>query len=257
MTGDRPISEDDLHAFLDGVLEESRRDAVRRYLDTHPEAQGRFAAYREQGEALREALAPLADQPLPAELSLEAIVERRRKTLAGRRQIAAAAAILFIGGLAGWVGREAVSPPARGIQALGREAADNYVVYASDTLRPVELASDQRATLTRWVSERLDTPVQPPDLESAGYRFLGGRLVTTPNGPAALFIYEGALGDRLAVMMRPMQVEKNRSMSEQSYGALDGVTWSRDGLGFSVVAPHASPDLLPVAEDVRRQASFT
>ena len=68
------------------------------------------------------------------------------------------------------MGREAVSPPARGIQALGREAVDNYVVYASDTRRPVELASDQRATLTRWVSDRLDTPVQPPDLEGAGYR---------------------------------------------------------------------------------------
>lgn len=257
MTGDRPISEDDLHAFLDGVLEESRRDAVRRYLDTHPEAQGRFAAYLEQGEALRDALAPLADQPVPAELNLKAIAERRRNTLSGRRQIAAAAAILCIGGLSGWLGREAVSPPSRGIQALGREAADNYMVYASDTLRPVELASDQRATLTRWVSERLDTPVQPPDLQSAGYRFLGGRLVTTPNGPAALFIYEGAAADRLAVMMRPMQVEKNRSMSEQSYGALDGVTWSRDGLGFSVVATRASTDLLPVAEDVRRQASLS
>jgi anti-sigma factor RsiW len=257
MTGDRPISEDDLHAFLDGVLEESRRDAVRRYLDTHPEAQERFAAYREHGEALRNALAPVSDQPLPAELNLKALVERRRKTLAGRRQIAAAAAILCIGGLSGWMGREAVSPPARGIQALGREAVDNYVVYASDTRRPVELASDQRATLTRWVSDRLDTPVQPPDLEGAGYRFLGGRLVTTPNGPAALFIYEGAAAERLAVMMRPMEIEKNRSMSEQSYGALDGVTWSRDGLGFSVVAPRASTDLLPVAEDVRRQTPFS
>ena len=107
------------------------------------------------------------------------------------------------------------------------------------------------------MSDRLDTPVQPPDLEGAGYRFLGGRLVTTPNGPAALFIYEGAAAERLAVMMRPMEIEKNRSMSEQSYGALDGVTWSRDGLGFSVVAPRASTDLLPVAEDVRRQTPFS
>jgi len=143
MTRERPIGEDDLHAFLDGVLEESRRDAVRRYLDTHPEAQTRLAAYREQGEALREALRPLADQPLPAELSLQSLVERRRKTLSGRRRIAAAAALLCIGGLSGWFGREAASPSGRGINALGREAADNYAVYASDTRRPVELAADQ------------------------------------------------------------------------------------------------------------------
>lgn len=257
MTGDRPIGEDDLHAFLDGVLDERRRDAVRRYLDAHPEAQSRLSAYRSQGEALREALAPLADQPLPAELSLKSIVERRRKTLVGRRRIAAAAAFLCVGGLSGWFGREAVSPPARGIEALGREAVDNYAVYASDTLRPVELASDQRATLTRWVSERLDTPVRAPDLQSAGYSFLGGRLVTTPNGPAALFIYEGSEADRLTVMVRPMAVDRNRTMSERSYGALDGVTWSRDGVGYSVLAPRDSVYLRPVAEDVRRQASFS
>lgn len=255
MTGDRPISEDDLHAYIDDVLDEARRDAVRRYLNAHPDAQRRVTAYREQGQALRDALAPLADQPLPAELSLKSLVERRRKALAGRRQIAAAAAILCIGSLSGWFAREAVSPPARGIHALSREAVDNYMVYASDAHRPVELASDQRTTLTRWVSERLDTPIQAPDLQAAGYRFIGGRLVTTPNGPAALFIYEGPAADRLAVMMRPMAVDKNRSMWEQSYGALDGVTWSRDGLGFSVVAPRASTDLRPVAEDVRRQTS--
>ncbi|MBU1271113.1 MAG: anti-sigma factor [Alphaproteobacteria bacterium] len=257
MTADRPIGEDELHAFLDGALEEGRHAAVRRYLDAHPEEQARLAAYRRQGEALREALAPFADQALPAELSLKTLAERRRKALAGRHRFAAAVAILCIGGLSGWFGRAAVAPPARGIDALGREAVDNYTVYASDTLRPVELASDQRATLTRWVSERLDAPVQAPDLQGAGYGFLGGRLVTTPNGPAALFVYDGTFGDRLTVMVRPMEIDRNSPMSERSYGMLDGVTWSKNGLGFSVVAPRASTDLLPVAEDVRRQASFS
>lgn len=257
MIGKRPISEDDLHAFLDGALDEGRRDAVRRYLERHPEAQRRIADYKEQAEALRAAFATIADQPVPAELSLKSLVERRRKTLARTRQIAAAAAILSIGGLSGWFGREAASPSTRGIQALSREAVDNYEVYASDALRPVELAPPQSSTLIRWVSERLDTPVQAPNLQTAGYSFLGGRLVTTPNGPAALFVYEDAAANRLTVMVRPMKVDKNRLMSEHSYGALDSVTWSRDGVGFSIVAPRASSDLRPVAEDIRRQASFS
>jgi len=45
VTVERPISEDDLQAFLDGVLEESRRDAVARYLDVHPEAKARLVTY--------------------------------------------------------------------------------------------------------------------------------------------------------------------------------------------------------------------
>lgn len=253
MTGQRLISEDDLHAFVDGVLDAGQHEAVQRYLDANPDAAARIAAYRTQGDALRDALRPFVQQPLPAGLTLRAMIEGRRARLTRRRQFAAAAAILCIGGLTGWFGHQALSAPPHGVRALAREAVDNYAVYASDIRRPVELAPAQRPILVQWVSERLGAPVEAPNLQAAGYRFLGGRLVTTPNGPAALFVYEGAVADRLTVMMRPMAVDKNKAMSEQSFGALDGVTWSRDGLGVSVVAPRASGRLTPVAEEVRRQ----
>jgi anti-sigma factor RsiW len=253
MTGDRPISEEDLHGFIDGMLDPARREAVQRYLDAHPETAARIATYRSQGEALRAALAPFADQPLPAELGLKSLVEAQRRRFARNRQIAAAVAILCTGGFAGWFGNQSLSAPTRGVHALAQEAVDNYHVYAADAHRPVELTPDERATLVRWVSERLGAPVDAPDLRAAGYRFLGGRLVTTPNGPAALFVYEGEAADRLAVMARPMTVDRNRAMSERSFGALDGVTWSRNGLGFSVVAPRGSSRLAPAVEEVRRQ----
>ncbi|WP_339930694.1 anti-sigma factor [uncultured Brevundimonas sp.] len=255
MTGDRPISEDDLHAFLDGMLDPARRDAVERYLDTHPQAAARIATYRTQGDALRAALAPIADQPTPPEFALRPLVERRRRRFARHRQIAAAIGILCLGGMTGWFGHQALTLPSHGVHALAQEAVDNYEVYAADLRRPVELPSDQTAALAYWVSERLGAPVEPPDLRAAGYRFLGGRLVTTPNGPAAMFIYEGPAADRLAVMARPMTIDKNRAMSERAFGALQGVTWSRDGLGFSVVAPRASGRLAPVAAEVQRQTA--
>lgn len=255
MTGERPISEDDLQALVDDVLDEDRREAVRRYLDSHPDEARRIATYRHEGEALRSALSGFAESPLPPEMNLETLVEGRRRRMAGRRQIAAAAAVLCIGSLTGWFGHGAFSTPPRGVHALAREAADNYGVYAADLRRPVELTPDQRATLVHWVSERLGEPVEAPDLEAAGYRFLGGRLVTTPNGPAALFIYEGPTTDRLAVMTRPMAIDKNKPMVEQSFGTLEGATWSRNGLGFSVVAPRASGQARAIAREVRRQTS--
>lgn len=255
MTVELPVTEEDLHGFIDGVLEPGRREVVQRYLDAHPETAARIATYQTQGEALRAALAPYSDQPAPAGLGLMPLIERRRRRFARNRQVAAAAAILCTGGLAGWIGHHSLSVPTRGVHALAQEAVDNYQVYAADAHRPVELTPDQRATLVQWVSERLGAPVDPPDLQAAGYRFLGGRLVTTPNGPAALFVYEGPSADRLAVMARPMSVDRNSSMSERSFGPLDGVTWSRNGLGFSVVAPRGSGRLAPAVEEVRRQAA--
>ena len=70
-----------------------------------------------------------------------------------------------------------------------QEAAASYAVYASDKRRPVELWAVQRDDLVRWLSNRLNRPIAPPDLSVAGYQLLGGRLVATGHGPAALFIY--------------------------------------------------------------------
>ncbi|MBU3969702.1 MAG: anti-sigma factor, partial [Alphaproteobacteria bacterium] len=78
MKTERPISEDDLQAFIDGALDEARRAEVQTYLDAHPETAARIAGYRAQAEALRTALRPFADQPLPPGLGVRTLVARRR-----------------------------------------------------------------------------------------------------------------------------------------------------------------------------------
>jgi len=253
MSADRPISEDDLQAYVDQVLDAGRKAEVADYLRLHPEAARRIEGYIAQRAALRAALAPIAEEPIPPELGLRTLVEARRARLSAWRPAAAAALILCLGGLGGWTARAAFTPPVNGVGALAREAADNYRVYASDLHRPVEIGSAQQADLVRWVSNRLRSPVAVPDLRSAGYRFIGGRLVTTPHGPAAMFLYDDAQGERLAVMVRPMKVEKNTGMSEQTDRGLDGVSWATDGIGYSLVAPTRPKSLHPVANEVRRQ----
>src|SRR6478609_3203207 len=54
---ERPISEDELHGYVDGRLEAARRQEVERYLDAQPELSRRVAAYRAQRHDLRAALA--------------------------------------------------------------------------------------------------------------------------------------------------------------------------------------------------------
>ncbi len=73
----RPITEDDLHAYVDDVLEPERRAEVGSYLADHPDVAKRVAGFADQRELLRAALAPIADEPLPPELNLSRIVEGR------------------------------------------------------------------------------------------------------------------------------------------------------------------------------------
>lgn len=251
---DRQITEDDLQAFVDEALDPSRKAEVAAYLANHPDAARRIESYRRQREDLRAALAPIAEEPVPPDLDVARIVERRRRSRFARVRAAAVGALLLgIGVSGGWSLHGLISPVPQGIGALAQEAADNYEVYSPDPARPVELRAADRTELVAWVSQRLSRAVATPDLSASGYRFMGGRLVATPHGPAALFMYDDDRGQRLVLLTRPMEVDRDTPMAQHSRGTVTGFSWADDGMGYSLVGP-TSPDILhPLADEVRRQ----
>ncbi len=66
--GQRPISEGELHRFVDDLLGDARRDAVLGFLESNPVAARRVAEWRRQSERLRQAFAPLMGAPVPVSL---------------------------------------------------------------------------------------------------------------------------------------------------------------------------------------------
>jgi anti-sigma factor RsiW len=254
MTAGRPISEDDLHAYVDIALDAPRHGEVETYLAQHPEVGQRVRGMIAQRAQLRAALAPIAQEPVPPELSLARLVEaHRRPRIVSFRAAAAAVLLLAVGGGAGWYGHAMTQQPSSGIAALAGEASDSYAVYASDHTHPVELGAGDRAELVSWMSDRLQHPVAVPDLSDAGYRLMGGRLVATDHGPAALFMYDDDHGTRLVMLMRQMATDKNMPMAPDTRGSTSGFTWARDGVGYSLVGPKPLDVLHPIADEVRRQ----
>jgi anti-sigma factor RsiW len=107
----------------------------------------------------------------------------------------------------------------------------------------------------QWVSDRLHRPVKVPDLATSGYRLMGGRLVATSHGPAAMFMYDDDRGSRIVVLTRPMSsADQNAPMTPQSQGDVGGFAWADDGVGYSLVGQAAPESLRPIANEVRRQA---
>lgn len=250
-----PITEDDLHGYVDRVLAPERRAEVEAYLAEHPEVARRVAGYAAQRDGLRQALGPIAEEPVPPLLSLARMIEARRRPAPWGRpwQVAAAVLLLAIGGAGGWAWRGMAEPPQAGIAALAREGAENYAVYAADHTRAVELGAADRPELVRWLSDRLRRPIAVPDLTQAGYRFMGGRLVATPHGPAGLLMYDDDRGTRLAMLVRPMDIEGDTPMSEHSSGDVSGLAWADQGLGYTLVGDRPADVLHPLADEARRQ----
>jgi anti-sigma factor RsiW len=241
---------------VDRVLEPERQAEVADYLGEHPDVAQRVATFTGQRDLLRAALAPIAEEPLPPELNLSRIVEQRSRRPAVTRWAAMAAAVLLcVGGIVGWGVRGALETSPGGLTALAQEATASYNVYAPDRVRPVEVRASDSAQLVQWVSDRLHRPVKVPDLTTSGYRLMGGRLVATEHGPAAMFMYDDDHGSRIVMLTRPMSIaDRNAPMTPQSQGDVGGFAWADDGVGYSLVGQAAPESLRPLANEVRRQA---
>jgi len=252
----KPIMEDDLHAYVDGLLDDARRAEVSAYFDAHPDVAARFARYGDHRTKIKAALDPVCDEPVPTRLNLAHIVAARRSRRSPFWQSAAATVLLlFAGGAGGWGLHGALQPRNEGVVALAREATDSFVTFASDTFRPVELRSDHTAELVEWATQRLGRKPILPDLSKSGYRMMGGRIVSTSHGAGLMLMYDNDRGSRLVMLSRPMTADQNEKMTPHSQANVDGWSWAASGMGYSLVGSLPIAELHPLADDIRRQVS--
>ena len=63
---DSPVTEDELHAYVDGEIAADRRGAVEAWLASHPEHAARVAHWRAQADAIRARYDAIASEPVSA-----------------------------------------------------------------------------------------------------------------------------------------------------------------------------------------------
>jgi anti-sigma factor RsiW len=244
-----PVTEADLHAYVDGILPAERSVEIEAYLAEHPEDAARVASYCEQTAALHRTFDPMLDEPLPRRLEVPRPVWRRAVL-----RYAAVAAWLALGGVAGWHlhGYQAASQ----LEATtwARRAAIAHVVYSPEVRHPVEVGAAEEAHLVRWLSKRLGASVKAPHLGDLGYSLVGGRLLPGDRGPVAQFMYQDGKGQRLTLYVR-RDADKRRETAfrfsrERGVGVF---YWIDAGLGYALSGEIDKPELLRVATAVHRQ----
>ena len=156
---DSPVTEDELHAYVDGELPADRRGAVEAWLASHPEDVARVAEWRAQADAIRARYGAVAAEPVPARFDLDKLARGARSW----RAIAAAAAIgaFLVGGVVGWMahGASAAAPSRSTSSPRRRSMRTPYVV---EVRHPVEVTGAERPHLVPMA-------VEAPRLRAARY----------------------------------------------------------------------------------------
>src|SRR5262249_5265720 len=106
---DSPVTEDELHAYVDGELPTDRKAAVAAWLAENPEQAGLVAAWRAQAESIRAHFGAAVDEPVPQRLKLDQILKQDKANGRSWMAMAAAAAMIafIVGGAVGWMARGA------------------------------------------------------------------------------------------------------------------------------------------------------
>ena len=267
-----PVTEDELHAYVDGQLPAERQREVEAWLAGRPEEARRVAAYRAQKRELHALFDPVLDEPLPQRVRQAA----RAPVPWYARRLAAGLVLALLGGAAGWGLRGAVdgaAPHASGAPgaALTAAAASGFVaraavahaVYSADARRPVEVDAAHEEQLVAWLSKRMAAPMHAPRLQALGYALEGGRLLPGGRGPVAQFMYRDAAGGRLTLYVSNElgEASAGRSASPRVETAFrfareDAVNvfyWVDGPFGYALAADAGRETLARVGEEVYRQ----
>ncbi|NBF04186.1 anti-sigma factor [Pseudomonas sp. Fl5BN2] len=236
-----PPSDSDLHAYVDHQLSEADRRVLHSYLANHPEVAAKVQAWQQDAQQLRAALGGALLQP--ANPALDPGLLRVRHQQRALRRLASAAALiaaLGVGGLSGWQARELTlvgnsMPPMT-------DALQAYRLFAQQGILPADFKVQDNAPMQAWL-DRYFTQASPlPDLQSAGFKAVSGRLLSTEQGPAAMVLYEDREGRKVSFYIRPPGPQNNLlPRGSRRDGELQTQYWSGQGYNYAMVGPAGIP----------------
>ncbi len=236
------LSEADIHAYVDGRLDAADCRRVEAWLERHPQRAAQIRDWQRDAQQLRAALGSLP--PAERASALDPAAVRRRQRRRVRARLALAAALLLavgIGGAGGWQMRgyhawSAEAPMADALQA--------YRMFALDRQVPLDVVQEHAGQLQAWLDQHFHDSTRLPDLANSGFRAVGGRLLATDSGPAALVLYENSRGNAISFYIRsPSPRAGTLSRGQRRQGELAAAYWSGSGYNYALVSRADAADM--------------
>lgn len=259
-----PVSEEELHALLDGQLDAVGRAALETRLAADPEATAMLQTWQRQRNLLRGLHQQVLQEAVPASLLAAAgrAGQAHQQVLQWWRWGGMAAGLALAFGL-GWSTHSQLDPASKLVRMqpareFVRQAALAHAVYVPEVRHPVEVGSAQEEHLVQWLSKRLGRPLKLPKLNAQGFELVGGRLLPGSDGARAQFMYQNAGGERVTLYLgsTPGELRGGDASAEFRYtteGPVPGFYWVEGGFAYALSGALSREQLLQLAQAVYHQ----
>jgi anti-sigma factor RsiW len=254
MTAERRISENELHAFVDGELTPRERAEAEGLLAASPTEAGLARSFAELNEAMRARYAYRLDEPVPRGMlgTLRGMPRWPAALMSRQAALAAMLLIAIAAGAAGFAMRGLVSDATQTEPAFVANALGAHSVYVPEVRHPVEVRAEEEH-LVRWLTRRVGAPIRAPVLAEQGWRLMGGRLLPDLGLPAAQFMYEDGTGRRLTLYIRKETGLNNTAFRFAEHEGLATFYWIDRPLAYALAGKLSREDLLKLANAVYAQ----
>ena len=283
-----PITEADLHSFVDGQLPPDRRRQLAAYLQANPLQAARLQDWQLQNRSLVHAFRHILDEPLPVSLSLNISAAARyvaqpaqvghfrkaeepARTLSDQfvpvksspasgfigfmlgLSLAFALAGIALFGLQSWpYGRQA-APANDPKSRMTQYALEAHRTFADDKTHAWEMSATKPADLLQWLSQRAGTPITAPDLSGEGLKLAGGRILPGDYAPLAMLIYENANGERVSLLAGRQLRGANQPLLALESGLLSVATGNKGSTAIALVAATSANHVDHIARMIESQ----
>jgi anti-sigma factor RsiW len=254
----QPISEIDLHGYIDGELSAQRRAEVDAYLAAHPDQAARLASYSSLTLSLHTLYGDGGGGANRTIDSLTADFDRalRRRRMAHRLARVAVAVLVVATGAAVASGvHDRFRQAEDRFLAFTRQATEAHVLFAGNKPVPRDAALDEETAVVTWLSQRLTgVPVRAPDLQAFGYELSVERILPSPGGPAAQLMYESRKSEEPITLF----IGKSRDMKPTAFTFVQNddlsiFYWQEGPFAYSLAGNLDRTELLALAEEVNAQ----
>ena len=223
------LPEEDLHAFIDGELDDARTREVADIIARDPALAEKVAAYRADKALMAAHYAPLVHRPLPPAMTT-ALARRPRPRVHLIRLAMAASVMLAVAATFGY----------RTLLPNDGAAIDAAVAAHGDQIAGQVIAADAAK-----ISEALGLTLKLPDLSKVGYTLADVAVYPGTHGKAVKIAYRNAAGEPFTLYLEGSPGREKFEITKR--GDVLVCLWQDDVLSTVMVGKMAAAEMLRVA----------